>query len=237
MEPDNGDQHYSEKLVKLPNIGFCFPEPVAPNLNKNREDFGIKKDAIVYWCCQSLFKYLPYHDYIFPSIAQHSAQFQFVFLDSYHGLPTRDDFKDRLARAFSRFQLNYEDYCLILPRMSENDHVRVHQLADVFLDCLSWSGGITTSEAIFSGLPVVTCPGKFMRGRHSYAMLKMIGVTETIASNAEEYIQIAVKLGLDNQWRQQMRKKMEANKHKLFNDQECVKALESFLMEALAQVG
>jgi predicted O-linked N-acetylglucosamine transferase (SPINDLY family) len=237
MEPENGNRHYSEKLVRLPNIGFCIPEPVAPNLNKNREDFRIKKDAIVYWCCQSLFKYLPHHDYIFPSIAQHSAQFQFVFLDSYHGLPTRDDFTERLARAFSQFQLNYEDYCLILPRMSESDHVRVHQLADVFLDCLSWSGGITTSEAIFSGLPVVTCPGKFMRGRHSYAMLKMIGVTETIASNAEEYIQIAVKLGLNNQWRQQIRTRMDANRHKLFNDQVCVRALESFFMEALAQVG
>jgi predicted O-linked N-acetylglucosamine transferase (SPINDLY family) len=72
-----------------------------------------------------------------------------------------------------------------------------------------------------------------MRARQSYGMLKMIDVTETIAETEEEYIEIAVRLGWDHEWRQAVREKMTANKHRLFNDPECIKGLESFFQEAI----
>ena len=72
-----------------------------------------------------------------------------------------------------------------------------------------------------------------MRARQSYGMLKMIGVTETIAKTEAEYIEIAVHLGLDHEWRQAVRDKMRINKDRLFNDQECIKGLESFFQEAI----
>jgi predicted O-linked N-acetylglucosamine transferase (SPINDLY family) len=72
-----------------------------------------------------------------------------------------------------------------------------------------------------------------MRARQSYGMLKMIDVTETIAKSEVEYIKIAVRLGLDHEWRQAVRDKMTANKHRLFNDRECIKGLETFFYEAI----
>ena len=74
-----------------------------------------------------------------------------------------------------------------------------------------------------------------MRARQSYGMLHMIGVTETIAETEAEYIEIAVRLGLDHKWRQAVRGKMAANKHRLFNDRECIKGLETFFYEAIQQ--
>jgi hypothetical protein len=233
MEPDNAEEHYSEKLVRLPNLGFSIEFPIVPILNKERSDFEIRDNSIVYLCCQAMFKYLPQHDYIFPSIAQQNKLAQFVFIDSYLGPIVTNNFKKRIDQAFSELGLRYEDYCVFLHQMKLDDYLKLNQLADIFLDSFSWSGGLTTKDAIACGLPIVTCPGKIMRARQSYGMLQMIGVTETIAESEVEYIKIAVRLGLDHEWRQAVRGKMAVNKHRLFNDQECIKGLETFFYETI----
>ncbi|MBE9176008.1 hypothetical protein IQ225_13105 [Synechocystis salina LEGE 06155] len=228
MEPADGDEHYSEKLIRLPNLGFSLPPVKLPDLDKSRSNFQLKDDAIVYLCSQSLFKYLPQHDYIFPMIAQHSQLFQFVFVDPRHGEVVTKFFKKRLERAFGQFNLDYQQYCTFLPRLTGADFLKLHQLGDIFLDGLSWSGGLTTRDAIACGLPVVTCPGEFMRGRHSYGILRMLGVMETIAESESDYINIAVQLGLDRTWRQNIRDKVVVNQNLIFDDQECILGLETF---------
>jgi predicted O-linked N-acetylglucosamine transferase (SPINDLY family) len=75
-----------------------------------------------------------------------------------------------------------------------------------------------------------------MRGRHSYGILKMIEVEETIAYSEQEYIEIAVKLGNNLNWREKIKNKIKRNKHKLFNDMECIKGLEEFLVNAVANL-
>ncbi len=67
-----------------------------------------------------------------------------------------------------------------------------------------------------------------MRGRHSYAILKMLGMTETIAQSESEYIEIAVRLGLDPSWRHQIIQSMNDRRPNLFNDKACITALEAF---------
>ena len=111
-------------------------------------------------------------------------------------------FQSRLSQAFNKYGLNWQDYGVMMPQLEQNDYFRLNLLADIYLDNLSLSGGNTTLEAIACHLPVVTCPGEFMRGRHSYAILKKLGITETIATDKNHYIEIAIRLGLDNQWRQ-----------------------------------
>jgi protein O-GlcNAc transferase len=233
MEPSNGQEHYSETLVRLPNLGFSLPSVIVPILNKQRSDFQLRDDAIVYLCCQSLFKYLPQHDYIFAAIAKQSDSFQFVFLDPAHGKVVTEKFEKRLDRAFTEFGLDYRKYCVFLPRTNQEEFLMLNQLTDIFLDALTWSGGFTTRDAIACGLPVVTCPGEMMRARHSYAILQMLGVTETIAKTETEYIEIAVRLGLDHEWRQFIQKKIIANQNRLFDDRECVVALENFFKEVV----
>ncbi|MBD2654405.1 tetratricopeptide repeat protein [Synechocystis sp. FACHB-383] len=232
MEPEDGDQHYSEKLIRLPNLAFPISKRKYPRLEKRRSDYEIGEEKIVYWCCQSLFKYLPQHDYIFASIAQYSDKFLFVFIESDHSPIVTNTFRNRLKLAFSKFNLNYKSYCHFLPRLNKSDFSRVTQLVDIFLDCLSWSGGFTTMEAISNELPIVTLPDKLMRARHSYAILKMLDLTVTIASNENEYINIAVRLGLDASWRQSIKDRIKVNKYRIFEDRECIVGLEQFFLEA-----
>ncbi len=66
-----------------------------------------------------------------------------------------------------------------------------------------------------------------MRGRHSYAILKMLGVTETIAKNEAEYVDIAVRLGLDQEWRNSIIQRMIHCHSSLYEDKTAVAALEA----------
>ena len=227
MEPENGQSHYSERLVRLPNIGICYEKPPIPEPTKNRSDFQLREDAIVYLSCQSLYKYLPQFDHIFARIAQRVPESQFVFIGNrITGITAQ--FQARVRRVFANLDLNSEDYCVFLPYQDHVSYVNLNLVSDIFLDTFSWSGGNTTMEAIACGLPIVTCPGEFMRGRHSYGILKMMGVTETIAQDEAEYVEIAVKLGLAPDWRQALVRKIYERHGWLYEDKTCVTALESF---------
>jgi FkbM family methyltransferase len=68
-----------------------------------------------------------------------------------------------------------------------------------------------------------------MRGRHSMAILKMMGQTDTIASTTEEYIAHAVRLGSDIAWRSNLREATRGSKHRVYRDQACIEALQDFL--------
>ena len=74
-----------------------------------------------------------------------------------------------------------------------------------------------------------------MRGLHAYSFLKMLEVTDTIAQNEEEYIEIAVKLGRDSKWRQDIAQRMSQRQGNLFDDRVCVTALEAFYQEVVLE--
>ncbi|KYC42999.1 glycosyl transferase family 1 [Scytonema hofmannii PCC 7110] len=227
MEPENAQKHYSEELICLPNIGISYAKPMIPETKKSRVEFGLREEAVIYLSCQSLFKYLPQYDYIFPAIAQRVPQAQFAFIA--HGSAyITEIFRQRLQCAFAQMGLDSEQHCIILPRISWSDYCNVNCISDIFLDTLSWSGGNTTLEAIACNLPIVTYPGEFMRGRHAYGILKMLGVTDSIAQTEAEYIDIAAKLGLDRDWRDSIVKRMVERHSSLYDDKICVKALEDF---------
>ncbi|HBB34443.1 MAG TPA: O-linked N-acetylglucosamine transferase, SPINDLY family protein [Cyanobacteria bacterium UBA8803] len=228
MEPDLAQDHYSEALVLLPNIGVSYPQPYIPALAKTRADFQLRDDAVIYLCCQAPFKYLPQYDFIFTEIACRVPQAQFVFLRG-------ELLRSRLSRAFATVGLQMEDYCAFLSIPERFDYLMINLLADVYLDTFCWSGGNTTLEAIACNLPIVTCPGEFMRGRHSYSFLKMLGVTDTITYTETEYVEIAVRLGLDSVWRQEIAKRMEECHDRLYEDKACVAGLEAFYKQVVRE--
>ena len=67
-------------------------------------------------------------------------------------------------------------------------------------------------EAISLNKPIVTCPSEFMRGRHTYSILKKLNIEETIASSKKKYVEIAVKLSKDNDFRNSIINKIIKNK-------------------------
>ena len=228
MEPENAKLHYSETLIKLPNIGVSYPKPIVGELTQTRSDFDLREDAVIYLCCQAPFKYLPQYDFILAEIALRIPQAQFIF-------PRGELLRQRLKRAFAAVNLESEDYCLFRTILTRQDYIAINFLSDVFLDTFTWSGGNTSLEAIACNLPIVTCPGEFMRGLHADSFLKMLGVTDTIAKNEAAYIEISVKLGKDSEWRRDIAKRMSQQQDNLFDDRVCVTALEAFYQEVVRE--
>jgi predicted O-linked N-acetylglucosamine transferase (SPINDLY family) len=100
---------------------------------------------------------------------------------------------------------------------------------DIFLDSIGWSGCNSTLESLAHNLPIVTLEGSLMRARHTAAILKMMGITETIAKTVDGYVATAVRLARDTDWRIALRDQTSLNKHRLYRDRTCISALEEFL--------
>jgi len=232
MEPLNSESQYSEQLVRLPNLSICYARPDLGVAAKTRADFGFPHESTVYLSCQSLYKYLPQYDWILPAIAREVTAARFVFLA--HLVPAiTEKFRSRLRQAFDEVGLDMDAHCTFLPRLSQRDYYDLNLNADIYLDTMGWSGGNSTIEAVTAGLPVVTCPGSLMRARHSYAVLKCLSVEETIGGSPQNYIDIAVRLGQDTDWRREVTSKMQFGEARLFDDREAIAGVEVFLEDAV----
>jgi len=236
MEPENAQSHYSERLIRLPNIALFYQKPAIPLNPVVRKSFGLDEEAFVYLSPQSLFKYLPQYDDIFPRIAREVHNAQFIFISHPSGHVT-GKFKKRLAAAFEKYQIDIQSCCLFLPRLSFDEYLSLNLVSNALLDTPAWSGGKTSIEGIGCGLPIVTIPGEFMRGRHSYAMLKMMDINETIAEDIDHYVDIAVRLGKDDQFYLEIKQKISSSCHRLFNDYSVPAALESFFKTTVKEFG
>jgi protein O-GlcNAc transferase len=237
MEPPEAQAYYTEKLVRLPNLSIYY-EPVAGEpVSVTREELGLRPGATVFWSAQSLYKYLPQHDDVFVRIARATGDCQFVFLRHFGGAHITQVVRERLTRAFAAAGLRADNYCVFLDRLSQSKFVAAAGLSDIFLDSIGWSGCNSALESLPHNLPIVTTPGAMMRGRHSAAILQMMGVTDTIADTIDDYVAIAVRLANNPAERQALRERMKASAHKVYRDRACITALEDFLERAVRSPG
>ncbi len=229
MEPPGAQDHYTERLVALPNLSIYYEQLDPQPVSLNRTELGLRPTATIYWCGQSLFKYLPQFDQVFPRIAREAGDCQFAFIQYDQGTHLNDLFLQRLDRAFAAYDLRARDYCVLLPRLDTRRFVAAIGLCDIVLDSIGWSGCNSTLEGLHHSLPIVTMTGSLMRGRHSMAILKMLGVEETSTATVEGYVATAVRLARDLPWRMAVKDWISENKHRLYRDASCVLALQDFL--------
>ena len=143
-----------------------------------------------------------------------------------------DLFRRRLAQAFAVRGLAAADHCVFLPRLDEQRFAAAIGTCDVILDSIGWSGCNSTFESLHHHLPIVTMAGAFMRGRHTMAILRMMGVTETITETIDDYVATAARLATDAPWRAEVSARMAAHRDAVYRDRACIAALEAFLIEA-----
>jgi predicted O-linked N-acetylglucosamine transferase (SPINDLY family) len=229
MEPPDGAQHYTERLVRLPNLSIYYEPPDAAPAAADRAALGLRPGATVFWCAQSLPKYLPQYDQVFPRIARDAGDCQFTFIQFPGGAQITALFRERLDRAFAAFGLNAADHCVFLPRLAPQKFVAAIGACDAVLDSIGWSGCNSVLESLVHDLPIVTLRGSLMRGRHATAILTMMDVQDTVTASIDGYVAAAVRIARDADWRSALRDKIARNKHRLYRDSACIAALEEFL--------
>jgi predicted O-linked N-acetylglucosamine transferase (SPINDLY family) len=230
MEPPDADGHYTEQLVRLPNLSICYDPILHPEAPPLFSVPGVDAADISFLCCQNLMKYLPRYDDVFPAIASQVRNAKFIFISAPNSYSRC--FLERQTIAFDKLGMSAADHIVFVPPLSRADYAGLNAAADIYLDSIGWSGGNTTFESLIFNKPLVTLPGEFMRGRHTVAILKMMGVEEIIASSKQEYVDIAVRLAHDLDWRAAVSERIADNKHRAYNDHECIFALEAFLEKA-----
>jgi predicted O-linked N-acetylglucosamine transferase (SPINDLY family) len=233
MEPADAADHYSERLVRLPNLSIYYEPSDAPSPGMDRSKLGLRANAVVYWCCQSLPKYLPQFDEVFACIAAEVPDSQFAFIEFGGGRGVTELFRDRLERSFNAAGLNAGDHCVFLPRLAPELFVAAIGQCDIVLDSIGWSGCNSILESLVHNLPIVTLAGATMRGRHAAAILDMMDVGETIARTIEEYVAIAGALGRDATKRNRLSVQIANQKRRIYRDLDCIASLQELLDEAV----
>ncbi len=224
MEPADGAQHYRESLRLLPGIGTRYPRPAVP-ADATRAAFGLPPGVPLLLCPQSLFKIHPDNDALYARILRDVPTAEIVLFEGREPQLTAC-FRARLeAGGIAGKRIRF------LPQCGHDDYLRVNAVCDLMLDTLHWSGGNTSLDALACGLPMVTLPGRFMRGRQSAGMLKLMGLDELVVSDHDAYVRSVVELARDAARRQDLAARIRATHHFIFDDQAPIDALAALLRE------
>ena len=108
---------------------------------------------------------------------------------------------------------------IFAPRVAPADHLARHRLADLFLDTLPVNAHTTASDALWAGLPLLTCVGAGFAGRVAASALHAIGLPELATSSLDEYEALGVSLATDEARVRALATALERNRntHPLFD--------------------
>jgi len=114
------------------------------------------------------------------------------------------------------------------PHRDHGRHLARQRLADLFLDSRCWSAHTTAADALWAGVPVVTCPGEHPVSRLAASLLRGIGLDELVAGSLDEYEALAVELAMHPRRLEDLKKRLARNRgtHPLFDLPRLVRNLE-----------
>src|SRR5262249_25656569 len=132
-------------------------------------------------------------------------------------------YKEAAARGIEPARL------IFAPRLPLQDHLARHRLADLFLDTLPINAHTTASDALWTGLPLLTCCGEAFAGRVAASILNAVGISELVTHNLEDYEALALRLARDASLLASIKAKLARNRqtYPLFNSKRFTRHLEA----------
>ena len=221
-EPEDAISHYTEQLVELPNMGVYYHRPVLSGPKRTKEFFGLSPNQHAYVCPQTAFKFHPDFDQALAGILEADPLAELILIEGRVAAWTQ-----ALKHRWERTLPDGLRRVKFLPTMPNPDFLQLLACADVLLDPFPFCGGNSSYEAFAVGTPVVTLPGRFLRGRLTYAMLQRMGITSLHASSVSDYVRIAVELGCDPSKNQACRKQISESAGVLFDNPDDASVWES----------
>jgi len=227
--PAAGD-HYSERLVRLPRPAVYYHRPTLKHPAKTRSHFALPEGAHLYGCLQTLYKFHPEFDSILAEILRRDPAGIAVLISG-----TRSRWNELLLKRFRTSMSDVVERVRLVPPQAYPDFLALASLCDVMLDPLHFGGGNTAYEALSFGVPVVTLPSEFLRGRIAQALYCVMNLSDCVVKTPEEYVSLAVRLGTHAEYRATISQKIIAVTSVLFENDAGVRQLEDFLAQAVEQ--
>ena len=197
---------YSEKVVYLPNSYQVNDRKRAISEKQfTRHELGLPEDGFVFCCFNNNFKILPATFTSWMRILK-AVEGSVLWLLQDNPWAVENLKKEALKQGVDAQRLVFAE------RMPLQEHLARHRQADLFLDTLPYNAHTTTSDALWSGLPVLTLIGQSFASRVAASLLNAIGLPELITNTQEQYETLAVGLAQNPQKLAEIKLKLTNNR-------------------------
>ena len=204
--PHDHDRFHSEQVVRLPE---CYQvndrkRRIADHA-PSRAELGLGEKSFVFSCFNNSYKITPLMFGIWMRLLQRVERSQLWLLED------NAEARRNLQREAERRGAAAERI-IFAPRVRSDEHLARHARADVFLDTLPYNAHTTASDALWAGLPLITCMGETFASRVAGSLLRSAGLPELIAPDLNAYETLAFKLATQPDVLREIRSKLAANR-------------------------
>lgn len=211
--PEAHFPYYSEKVVHLPHsYQVNDSKRLSADVIPTRRELGLPDTGFVFCCFNNNFKITPDVFTIWMRLLAKVDGSVLWLLEGDAAIP-RNLGREAQRRGIDPARL------VFAPKMTLADHLARHHHADLFMDTFYYNAHTTTSDALWTGLPVLTCLGNTFAGRVAASLLQAIGMPELITHSHEEYEALALTLATHPDALAAVKQKLDHNRltQPLFN--------------------
>ena len=204
--PIESQQYYSEKVVYLPNsYQVNDRQRVIADKVFTKEELGLPSDSFVFCCFNNNFKITPdtFDGWMRILKAVEGSVLWLLEDNPIAGINLR---KEAQTRGIDPKRL------VFAKRMKPPEHLARHRAADLFIDTLPYNAHTTASDALWAGLPVLTCMGESFASRVAASLLNAIELPELITTTQEYYEATAIELATNPAKLKEIKDKLERNR-------------------------
>lgn len=197
---------YSERIVHLPDC-YLVNDTRRPDASQTptRQEAGLPAEGFVFCCFNNSYKFTPpVFEVWMRLLAQVEGSVLWLFRE-------RADVEANLRREAASRGID-PARLVFAKRVSLEDHLARHRLADLFLDTLPYNAHTTAADALWMGLPVVTCLGESFAGRVAASLLRAIGLPDLVTSNLGDYEDLILRIAREPAMLRELRERLERNK-------------------------
>ena len=204
--PEKSRADYAEKIVYLPHSYQVNDRKrhISSQVYA-REASGLPRDGFVFCCFNNVYKITPGTFDVWMRILER-VEGSVLWL-----VEDRPDAGDNLREEARRRGVDAARL-VFAQRFPLPEHLSRHRLADLFLDTLPYNAHTTASDALWAGLPLVTCAGATFPGRVGASLLNALELPELVTATFEAYEATAVDLATNPRRLAELRQKLQQNR-------------------------
>jgi predicted O-linked N-acetylglucosamine transferase (SPINDLY family) len=204
--PTESQKFYTEKIAYMPHSYQVNDRSrVISERVFTKQEVGLPEEGFVFACFNNNYKITPDVFDVWMRILK-SVEGSVLWLYQENETAAINLRKEAQKRGLAPERL------VFAPKMELSEHLARHKFADLFIDTLPCNAHTTASDALWAGLPVLTCMGEGFASRVAASLLNAIEMPELITSSLQEYEALAISLGNDPQRVQVLKQKLEQNK-------------------------